>query len=313
MGNENLCGWGLLLPTLDPLGAGPRPVLETASRAEELGFDSLWVGDHLLFSVPMLDAVCALSAVSAVTSRIRLGFRVMQLALHPLAWTAKQLATLDAMAPSRILLGIGVGQVPEDEWETAGVDYRSRGRRTDEMIPVLQAMMRGEAVDHPGPLAPVRSRALDPVPGHDLPVLIGGTTDTALRRVARHGDAWLASMIGPDQIPERAARLREFADQQGRPEPEIILVVFCCVSDDVRKDRALAEQYLQAQHSMPFEVMAPFSPIGSEEMIADHLGSLKDAGVSGFVLLPMSADPVEQVERLAPIRAKVLGSALSVS
>lgn len=95
----SLAGFGLMLPTFDPYRQGSWRLIEAAARAEELGFDSGWAGDHLQYHAPVLEPYGALAAVAARTRSLRLGFGVMLLALRSPVWVAKQLATLDALAP----------------------------------------------------------------------------------------------------------------------------------------------------------------------------------------------------------------------
>src|SRR3954469_25437422 len=102
--------WGVLLPTFDPLRTGRQPSPGEAARlAEDLGFDAVWVGDHLACPAPVLDAPTCLAAAAAVTNRIALGLSVMLLGLRRPAWAAKQLATIDALSGGRLRLGVGVG------------------------------------------------------------------------------------------------------------------------------------------------------------------------------------------------------------
>lgn len=105
----SLAGFGLMLPTFDPYRQGSWRLIEAAARAEELGFDSGWAGDHLQYHAPALEPYGALAAVAARTRSLRLGFGVMLLALRSPVWVAKQLATLDALAPGRVVLGVGAG------------------------------------------------------------------------------------------------------------------------------------------------------------------------------------------------------------
>jgi alkanesulfonate monooxygenase SsuD/methylene tetrahydromethanopterin reductase-like flavin-dependent oxidoreductase (luciferase family) len=117
---ETTVKWGVRLPTSDPFGSGPPPVVAGARCAEDLGFDAAWVGDHLIACPPVLDAFCCLSAAAAVTSRAELGINVLQLGLRQPAWAAKQLATIEALAPGRLRLWVGAGGEYPDEFSAAG-------------------------------------------------------------------------------------------------------------------------------------------------------------------------------------------------
>ncbi|MGH9115531.1 MAG: LLM class flavin-dependent oxidoreductase, partial [Acidimicrobiales bacterium] len=183
--------WGVHVPTFDPFGSGIPPVVESARRAESCGFDAVWVGDHLVSPAPVLDSLCVLSAVASVTSRVEVGVSVLQLGLRHLVWTAKQLATIDAIAPGRLRLGVGVGGEFPDEFVAAGVARETRGRRLDEMLEVLPALLRGEAVDRRGEHVSVSLPGLKPAVSTMPPVSVGGRSDAALVRAARYGDQWV--------------------------------------------------------------------------------------------------------------------------
>src|SRR5919106_2330727 len=122
--------FGLMTPTLfvaEPCNA--ETIREAARIADDSKVDILWVGDHLLFNVPLLDPIIALGALAMHTERVRLGTNVLQLPLrNPLA-VAKQFATLSYLTEGRIVMGVGVGGEYEPEWIGAGVDPRERGRR----------------------------------------------------------------------------------------------------------------------------------------------------------------------------------------
>jgi alkanesulfonate monooxygenase SsuD/methylene tetrahydromethanopterin reductase-like flavin-dependent oxidoreductase (luciferase family) len=301
----------VLLPTFDALGRGTPPVVAAARRAEELGFDALWAGDHLISHPPVLDALCALSAAAAVTSRIELGVSVLQLGLRQPAWAAKQLATVEALAPGRLRLGVGVGGEYPDEFVAAGVSRRTRGRRLDEMLRTLPALLAGEAVDHPGPLAPVRVPGLRPAVSAPLPVSVGGRSDASLRRAARYADQWLAMWLGAGTVRTCAGRLAALAAEQGRPVPSVALLVLVNVDDDAQAARRGAAELVQGQYRMPLHTVERWTACGPPEAVAAMLREYTEAGVSEFVLMPASADALGQYERLAKVRELVRPAALA--
>ena len=226
------CGFGVMLPSFDPFRTGGPPLLEGAALAEQLGFDSGWVGDHLSFHPPVLDALGALSGAAGCTRRLALGTGVLLLPLRHPVWTAKQVSTVDALAPGRLMLGVGVGGENPEEWAAAGVPVGERGARLDESLEIVSALLRGEAVDHPGPLLPTRSPALEPVPATPPPIVVGGRSDAALRRTVRAGDAWMGVWMSA----RRAGRGRRAAGRArrrgaGRPVPSRLMMVFVHVGD----------------------------------------------------------------------------------
>lgn len=295
----------MLLPTFDALGRGTPPVVAAARLAEELGFGALWAGDHLLPHPPVLDSLCALSAAAAVTDRIELGVSVLQLGLRQPAWAAKQLATVEALAPGRLRLGVGVGGEYPDEFLAAGVSHRTRGRRLDEILRVLPALLGGEPVDHPGPLVPVRVPGLRPAVSSPLPVSVGGRSDAALRRAARYGDQWMGIWLGAETVRGCARRLAAFAAEQGRPVPSIAMLVLANVDGDASAARRDAAELVQGQYHMPLSTVERWTAYGTPDAVAATLREYVDAGVSEFVLMPASADSLGQYERLAAVRELV--------
>ena len=226
--------FGCHLPVFGPW-ATRAALLEFARRMEHLGYDSLWVSDHVVVpwtiasrypykesgdfplppSTPFLEPLTALAVVAGVTERIRLGTSVLVLPhRHPLL-TGKMLATLDAIAPGRVILGAGVGWMRE-EIEALGVPYARRGAWTDEAITVMRALWREERAAFAGEFFHFGPLACEPKPRNgSIPIWIGGHTAVALRRVARLGDGWHAAFptaaamaAGIDQLRAECDRAR---------------------------------------------------------------------------------------------------------
>lgn len=301
-------GFGVMLPTFDPFRTGPPPLLAGAALAEELGFDSGWVGDHLSFHPPVLDAIGALSGAAGATRSLRLGTGVLLLPMRHPVWTAKQLATVDALAPGRLCVGVGVGGENPQEWEAAGVPVAGRGKRLDESLEILLPLLRGEAVDHPGPLLPTRSPALEPVPSVPPPLVVGGRSDAALRRAARVGDGWMGVWMSADRAGRVRERLGELATEYDRPVPTMLMMVFVHVVEpgsDAGAARDEAAAFVRGQYGLPFEALERWALIGSEDRVAEGLDALAASGVEGVVLVPAATDPLQHYPRLAGVREKV--------
>lgn len=300
-------GFGVMLPSLDPMRTGAPPLLAGAALAEELGFDSGWVGDHLSFHPPVLDAIGALCGAAGVTSRLRLGTGVLLLPLRNPVWTAKQLATVDALAPGRLCVGVGVGGENPQEWEAAGVPVAGRGRRLDESLEILLPLLRGEAVDHPGPVLPTRSPILEPVPATAPPLVVGGRSDAALRRAARVGDGWMGVWMSAGRAGSVRARLGELADERDRPAPTMLMMVFVHVVEpggDAGAARDEAAAFVRGQYGLPYEALERWALVGGAAQVAEGLDALSASGVEGFVLVPAATDPLEQYRRLAEVRGR---------
>jgi alkanesulfonate monooxygenase SsuD/methylene tetrahydromethanopterin reductase-like flavin-dependent oxidoreductase (luciferase family) len=296
-------GFGVMLPSFDPFRQGPPPLATGARLVEELGFDSAWVGDHLQFYPPVLDALTALAGAATCTQRLVLGVGVLLLPMRHPVWTAKQVASIAALAPDRFILGVGVGGENPAEWEAARVPVAERGRRLDESLEIVGALLRGEAVDHPGPLLPVRSPMLEPIPTHPVPLVVGGRSEAGLRRAARVGDGWLGVWMSAKRLAETRAQLHEYCAEYGRPSIPVIQMVFVHVTDDVAAGEAEAFAFAKGQYGPAAEALGRWTLVGDAARVADGLAELRDAGAEGFVVVPAARDILEHYRRLAKVHA----------
>jgi probable F420-dependent oxidoreductase len=303
---------GILLPTFDPLRTGrPLPVVQAAVKAEALGFDGVWAGDHLVCPAPGLDALASLSAAAAVTTRVSVGFSVMLLGVRPPAWTAKQLATLHSVSSGRVLLGVGVGGEFPEEFTAAGVPVNERGARLDESLAVLGDLLTGKPVEYHGRTLELKVPPLEPPMPSPPPIYVGGRGEAAIRRAVRFGDAWLPMWLEPDVLAQRAERLAELADEAGKPRPGLALLVGVRVDDDVNEAQREAEAHLQGQYRLPLKVVERWTPTGSVEQVTEYLEGYLAAGVEELILMPLGSDPLGQYDRLAEVRSRLVGARAS--
>ena len=283
---------GVNLPTFDPLGlGGPPRFIAAAQLAEQTGFDAVWVGDHLRSPAANYDSTIALAAVAASTQRVMLGFGVMLLGLRQPAWVAKQLTTIDALAPGRLLLGVGVGGEFPEEFEAVGLTVRRRGRLLDQALAELPDWLQGRSTP-----------ALEPTISELPPVYVAGRGEPALQRAARAGDFWLPNWLTPDKLRERMTRLAELSEQAGRPTPRLGLVLSVHVDADEGLARQRASEYTRAMYGLDFERVEHWTAFGSAERVAEEILAYREAGVEEFVLTPLTGEPPQQIERLAAVR-----------
>jgi len=283
---------GVNLPTFDPLRlGGPPRFIETARLAEQAGLDAVWVGDHLRMPTPNHDATVALAAVAASTTKVGLGFAVMLLGLRQPPWAAKQLTTIDALAPGRLRLGVGVGGEFPEEFEALGLSTSRRGRLLDDALAQLPGWLDGSSTPS---LAPTISQL--------PPIYVGGRGEPALQRAARVGDWWLPTWLTPDKLRERMTQLNELAAHADRPTPRLALALSVHVDADEGLARQRASEYTEGMYGMPFERVERYTPTGSAARVADQIAAYAEAGVEELVLTPLTGDPLEQVERLALVR-----------
>jgi probable F420-dependent oxidoreductase len=209
--------------------ADPAVMAEIGEAAEGLGYESLWVGEHvalpeprtprspLAASTPLHDPLVTLAYLAARTTRVRLGTGVLILPLRNPVVLAKQVASLDVLSRGRVSLGIGVGVLPE-EFAAVGVGMHDRGRRADEAIDVLRALWEQELPRHEGPFVTLRDVDAHPRPvQRPLPILVGGHSEAALRRAVERGDGWYGFGLTVEEAAELLGRLREAERRYERP------------------------------------------------------------------------------------------------
>jgi probable F420-dependent oxidoreductase len=231
------------------IGAGAdRAVIDAvASTADDCGFATLWAGEHVVMvdrpasrypysddgviAVPAqadwLDPMIALSFAAAASSRIRLATGVLLLPEHNPVAVAKQAASLDRLSGGRLTLGVGVGWSRE-EFAALAVPFARRGARTAEYVAAMRTLWRDDVASFDGDFVRFDSIRVNPKPLHDrrIPIVIGGNSDSALRRVAAWGDGWYGFNIdGPDAVRDRVAKLDQLCADSGRDRAQLRLSV----------------------------------------------------------------------------------------
>ncbi|HEY2813695.1 MAG TPA: LLM class F420-dependent oxidoreductase [Acidimicrobiales bacterium] len=222
----------------------PRVWLDAVVAADERGFESAWLPEHLVFpvtmtgqlipgeehppvppSTPVYDAAAYLSFVAARTERIRLGTFVYLLAIrHPFV-AARAFATLDVVSGGRAIAGVGAGWL-RSEWEAVGLDPSSRGARLDESIDVCRRLWTDEVIEHHGVHFSFDPVMFEPKPVHGpVPIHVGGESPRALRRAARSGDGWLGMAHTFESASERVTTLHRLLDDAGRSRDDLEITV----------------------------------------------------------------------------------------
>jgi probable F420-dependent oxidoreductase len=231
------------------IGAGARrDVIDAvAAAAQDAGYATLWAGEHVVMvddgrsrypyaadgriAVPTeadwLDPLIALSFAAAATSTIRLATGVLLLPEHNPVMLAKQVASLDTLCAGRFALGIGVGWSRE-EFDALGIPFARRGARADEYLQAMRTIWREDVASFDGRFVSFAGIRVYPKPPRErrVPVIVGGNSDAALRRVARLADGWYGfNLDGPDHVRDRVTRLRELCAECERDPAEIEIAV----------------------------------------------------------------------------------------
>jgi probable F420-dependent oxidoreductase len=200
----------------DESDIGPASLVHQAQLADRLGYAGVWLPDHLLPPEPYGDVyggvyepLVTLAHLAAVTTRVLLGTTVIIAPLREPVLLAKQLATLERLAPGRVVFGLGIGWEAR-EFEAIGVPFGERGARTDAMIDLIGALHRGDAPEA-GRFFGSGAGVFEPRPTAPIPLMVGGMSGPALRRAARVADRWQAFGLTPDEFRAARTRLDELA------------------------------------------------------------------------------------------------------
>lgn len=219
-------------------------LVRLAQRAEELGFESVWTGDHIVLptegtnqypytedgsfsrgsDVPFLETMTLLSYIAARTSRIKVGSTVVILPYRNPIVQAKMFASLDVLTGGRVICGVGVGWL-EKEFDTLGVSYADRGAMSDEFLEIFKKLWTEDHPVHNGRFYSFDGIQLYPKPVQKphVPIWVGGHTKRAVRRTARFGNAWHPTRQTPDYVAGLLPYLREEAEKAERNVDDIVV------------------------------------------------------------------------------------------
>jgi alkanesulfonate monooxygenase SsuD/methylene tetrahydromethanopterin reductase-like flavin-dependent oxidoreductase (luciferase family) len=302
---------------MKPQGMPPAAELRRlGARAEELGYDSLWVADRIASGAPgspLLEGVAALGAFVGFTRRIRLGTSVLVAPPRQPFLLARQLATLDFLSEGRLTVGVGLGENPFD-YSATGAPFHRRGRLAEELVPALRAAWAG------GPVA--GGAWLEPAPAQPggPPIWVGAQADVAIARAGRLADGWIGFQVTPRQYAERLALARRAAAGAGRDPAAFGAALMIPVH--VRPDGRAARREAQESFSRRFrrevqmQSIEDLCAVGTPAECVEKLAAYAGAGAAELVLSPLawSLDPVGDAEQIhaevvAPVRERLRSEA----
>lgn len=272
--------FGLLLPHFGPY-ASRKLIIEGAQIAEEMGFDSVWVRDHLLFEPhgefeddnrDFLDPLTVLTAVGASTNRIELGTATLIPFRHPLT-VALTIASLTHLVGPRVIAGWGAGTF-DHEFDAVGLSGVFRPELVESTVRILRTVWEGDDVSYQDDHFRFDAVTLHPKPAGAVPLWYGGATPASARRAAEYCDGWIPGRITLRTIEKRVDAMRSIVAENGRPLPSIGVV----------PPTAIAETSAEAQRLTNVEGLLTWAnergkwwvkpPSGRFESIEDIAGSL---------------------------------------
>ena len=285
------CKIGVQLPEVERFVPMP-DYLALARRAEEAGFDSLWVGDHLLYDLPdgttrgPHEAWTTLAAIAAVTQRVEIGPLVASTGFHSPAMLAKQAATVDAVSEGRLILGLGAGW-NRREFEAFGFPYDRRVSRFEEALAIIAPLLReGRSTFH-GEFYDVDDCVLDPRPVRDggPPIMLGSNSPRMLGIGLPVADAWNVWWSIYDNSVERFAEVKASVDAATPAGRQVEATAAVLVTLESGRGRLMGESYAGR--------VATVTP----DDLADHVRGMAAAGATHLqlVLDPITAESIDAV------------------
>jgi probable F420-dependent oxidoreductase len=255
--------FGVRVPNSGPL-SGVENIVRAAKEAERLGFDSIWVHDHVVWSSEMhrhhissgaaealaesqdadfFEALTMLAYVAAHTEAIRLGVACLVVPCRNPIYAAKQLATLDHITGGRLIAGVGLGSkasMDSKEFDVFGVPTSKRGVMTDDYLQAMRAIWTQPLATYDGRFISFQDAEVFPKPMQaPLPMWVGGWTDHAAVRTAKYGDGWIPGWLSPAEMARGAGLLRKTADEHGRDASQITIAGEKLTAIDTDRDAAL--------------------------------------------------------------------------
>ncbi len=317
---SNVARFGVFLPSYIWPGDGPdraRGIIDFAREVENIGFDSIFITDHLLaadqfYSVSFLEPLTTLSLVAGVTERVKLGTSVLVMPIREPVLLAKQLATMQFLSNNRIVLGAGIGWYPP-EYTNTGVKKSERGARTDEMLEIIVPLLEGETVSYQGTYYSIEDVLIEPRSSQRPEVWIGGGSQLAdpgspdlprivepVKRRILAAEGWVPRPTCP---PEDIARdwdeLQTYFTEHGRDPADLAVVHenfyhFVATDDGAQARREQHEAMLKVMsEARGPEYLERVYLFGTPDEVVESLQARVDAGVQSFILHTMTPDPAQ--------------------
>jgi probable F420-dependent oxidoreductase len=302
---------GFNLPQIGP-AASPESLVRVGQRAEELGYDSVWVTERLLFpiepqtayvgtpdgSLPeaykiVLDPLESLTYVAAHTNRVALGTSILDMLYYNPVMLARRLTTLDVLSGGRLRVGLGLGW-SQDEFDAVGASMKGRGRRADEFITVLKVIWTTDPVEFHGEFYQVPKSIIQPKPVQKPhpPIYLAAYTPSGLKRAATLANGWFPAGVPSDGLKEMIAGLKGMAQEAGRDPAELDVVVRAnvVVTEEPQGDERF--MFLGSLGQIKSDIAAT-KELGVTEIHFDPSFSPDGVSVDGFLSL------MERIRELA--------------
>ena len=294
------------------------PTLEATraitAKLDAYEFDTVWVGDHIAFTTPILDPFLQLAQIAACSDRLTVGTGVYLLPLRHPTPVAKQTATLDHLTGGRFIFGVGVGGEFKREFEACGVPHNERGARLEEGVEVVRKLWRGAPVAHEGRFFSFPQTHMQPATFTlgGPPIWFGGRSDKALDRIGRIGDGWISYVVTPEMYRAGLDKIAPAFEAAGRDLDRFgtAHLLFTQIDDSYEAALDRATELLSKRYAMDFRGPAKkYAALGRPEDVAAAIAKFHEAGVRhvNFDFLGPPEERDAQLERFAKEVRPLLG------
>ena len=291
-----------MFPPFGLLDQGSEEMRSFLARARTAGVSHVCCADHVSFIAGLgFDGLIQATTLATLHPSLPVHTGVYLLPLrHPML-VARQLSDLHRLAPGRLVFGVGIGGEDRHEVEVCGVDPASRGRRMEECLTVVRQLITGEPVTFRGEFFAIENALISPAA--EVPIIVGGRSDTAIRRAGRLGDGWLGIWNSPARFAAAVKLAAEEAERVGRtvPPSRHMMQVWCGLAESRPGARDLLGSAMEAFYQVPFERFERYCPYGSPADVAEFLAPYAAAGCTEFNLIPQSPDAEQAIEGVAEI------------
>jgi probable F420-dependent oxidoreductase len=291
---------GPWLPAIDELA-------DLVGLVDRCGYDSMWVGDHVAFTIAIFDPLLQLAQAAVLSRRLVFGTDVFLLPLRHPTPVAKQVSTLDHLTEGRFIFGVGVGGEFPKEFEACGVPLNERGARLSESLTIMRKLWTGEPVSHAGKFFNFEGIKMQPPPRQPggPPVWCGGRADPALRRIGRMTDGWMSYVVTPDMYRQGLEKIATAASEAARTFDRgfgTAHLLFTRIDDTYEKALDAATVSLSQRYAMDFRKAAQrYCALGTPQDVVETIFKFQQAGVRHLILdfVGPYEERDQQIERFA--------------
>jgi probable F420-dependent oxidoreductase len=287
-----------------------KDVPQFARTVENLGYDYLCSGEHMMFHGPVPNSLITLAVAAGATTRIKLMSTVVLLPLYTPMVVAKLTSVLDVASEGRYHMGIGVGGEFPKEFEACGVPVKQRGSRSNEALEVIRKLWTEKKVSFEGRYTSFSGVTLDPPPVQKPhpPIWVAGRQESAMRRAALYADGWIPYMYTPEMLHESIEKIRQFGKEAGRDLSNFRpgLFIFASVYPDRDEAREQAAHALGRNYAQDFsKIVGRYALYGNPDDCRKRLKEYVDAG-AGTVLVSWACRQTDIEQNMKLIAEEVV-------